>query len=159
MKKKSVRLLVLFTLLLLSACGCQRKKDEQANRLVKDLKANVWVIEGTDSTDDPKMTLTFSNRKASFNLNFSSIDYSVDDESNSVHMQKFIKQFSKHIKEEFRYTIKGDIMTWKELWSKSDIMSYKVSKKNETIILTPLSEEETTETKNLVLIPYKKNTK
>lgn len=50
-------------------------------------------------------------------------------------------------------------MTWKELWSKSDIMSYKVSKKNETIILTPLSEEETTETKNLVLIPYKKNTK
>lgn len=54
-KKKSVRLLVLFTLLLLSACGCQRKKDEQANRLVKDLKANAWVIEGTDSTDDPKM--------------------------------------------------------------------------------------------------------
>ncbi|MGY5220130.1 hypothetical protein [Enterococcus hirae] len=84
MKKKSVRLLVLFTLLLLSACGCQRKKDEQANRLVKDLKANAWVIEGTDSTDDPKMTLTFSNRKASFNLDFSSIDYSVDDESNSV---------------------------------------------------------------------------
>ena len=74
-------------------------------------------------------------------------------------MKKFIKQFSKHIKEEFRYTIKGDIMTWKELWSKSDIMSYKVSKKNETIILTPLSEEETTETKNLVIIPYKKNTK
>lgn len=129
------------------------------NRLVKDLKANAWVIEGTDSTDDPKMTLTFSNRKASFNLDFSSIDYSVDDESNSVHMKKFIKQFSKHIKEEFRYTIKGDIMTWKELWSKSDIMSYKVNKKNETIILTPLSEEETTETKNLVLIPYKKNTK
>lgn len=148
MKKVSVGIWVLFTFLLLTACG-QKITTE-------DLKANDWLAESSQE-EYPNMIVSFSDHVMSVSVDTDSMSSSAKDEWEKLG-EEFAKQIIDQLDYKLEYVLEEDTIRIQDSVDDEDFVYYTVSKEDENIIFTPDEKKNHDESgaEKLVLKPYTK---
>lgn len=148
MKKVSVGIWVLFTFLLLTACG-QKITTE-------DLKANDWLAESSQE-EYPNMIVSFSDHVMSVSVDTDSMSSSAKDEWEKLG-EEFAKQIIDQLDYKLEYVLEEDTIRIQDSVDDEDFVYYTVSKEDENIIFTPDEKKNKDDSgaEKLVLKPYTK---
>lgn len=148
MKKVSVGIWVLFTFLLLTACG-QKITTE-------DLKANDWLAESSQE-EYPKMIVSFSDHVMSVSVDTDSMSSSAKDEWEKLG-EEFAKKIIDQLDYKLEYVLEEDTIRIQDSVDDEDFVYYTVSKEDENIIFTPdeKKNDDDSGAEKLVLKPYTK---
>ncbi|GAA2897155.1 LysM domain lipoprotein [Enterococcus casseliflavus] len=148
MKKISVGIWVLFTFLLLTACG-QKITTE-------DFKANDWITESSNK-EYPNMIVSFSDHVMSVSVDTDSMSSSAKDEWEKLG-EEFAKQIIDHLDYKLEYVLEEDTIRIQDSVDDEDFVYYTVSKEDENIIFTPdeKKNDDDSGAEKLVLKPYTK---
>jgi len=148
MKKVSVGIWVLFTFLLLTACG-QKITTE-------DLKANDWLAESSQE-EYPNMIVSFSDHVMSVSVDTDSMSSSAKDEWEKLG-EEFAKKIIDQLDYKLEYVLEEDTIRIQDSVDDEDFVYYTVSKEDENIIFTPdeKKNDDDSGAEKLVLKPYTK---
>ncbi|MET1967224.1 LysM peptidoglycan-binding domain-containing protein [Enterococcus gallinarum] len=148
MKKVSVGIWVLFTFLLLTACG-QKITTE-------DLKANDWLAESSQE-EYPNMIVSFSDHVMSVSVDTDSMSSSAKDEWEKLG-EEFAKKIINQLDYKLEYVLEEDTIRIQDSVDDEDFVYYTVSKEDENIIFTPdeKKNDDDSGAEKLVLKPYTK---
>lgn len=148
MKKVSVGICVLFTFLLLTACG-QKITTE-------DLKTHDWLAESSKE-DDPNMIVSFSDHVMSVSVDTDSMSSSAKDEWEKLG-EEFAKKIIDQLDYKLEYVLEEDTIRIQDSVDDEDFVYYTVSKEDENIIFTPdeKKNDDDSGAEKLVLKPYTK---
>lgn len=148
MKKVSVGICVLFTFLLLTACG-QKITTE-------DLKANDWLAESSQE-EYPNMIVSFSDHVMSVSVDTDSMSSSAKDEWEKLG-EEFAKKIIDQLDYKLEYVLEEDTIRIQDSVDDEDFVYYTVSKEDENIIFTPdeKKNDDDSGAEKLVLKPYTK---
>lgn len=148
MKKVSVGICVLFTFLLLTACG-QKITTE-------DLKTHDWLAESSKE-DDPNMIVSFSDHVMSVSVDTDSMSSSAKDEWEKLG-EEFAKKIIDQLDYKLEYVLEEDTIRIQDSVDDEDFVYYTVSKEDENIIFTPdeKKNDDESDAEKLVLKPYTK---
>ncbi len=148
MKKVSVGIWVLFTFLLLTACG-QKITTE-------DLKANDWLAESSNE-DEPNMIISFSDHVISVTVDTDSMTSSAEDEWEQLG-EDIAKQLIDQMSYKLEYVLDKDTIKIQDTDDEDANVYYTVSKEDKNIILTPdeKKNDDDSDAEILVLKPYTK---
>ncbi|MEG2254006.1 MAG: LysM peptidoglycan-binding domain-containing protein [Vagococcus sp.] len=148
MKKIMGSFIVVTALFVLSACGKSITTD--------DLKAHDWITESKNS--DPDMIISFTDHVVTFKADTSSMQSTATNE-----WEKMGEEFGKSIVEKmnfkYEYTLEKNKMTWIDDDKDDNDAVYTVEKDGDNLILTPVDDKDSKDSKELVLKPYKKKVK
>ncbi|WP_228077363.1 LysM peptidoglycan-binding domain-containing protein [Enterococcus casseliflavus] len=148
MKKISVGIWVLFTFLLLTACG-QKITTE-------DFKANDWITESSNK-EYPNMIVSFSDHVMSVSVDTDSMSSSAKDEWEKLG-EEFAKKIIDQLDYKLEYVLEEDTIRIQDSVDDEDFVYYTVSKEDENIIFTPdeKKNDDDSGAEKLVLKPYTK---
>ncbi len=148
MKKVSVGICVLFTFLLLTACG-QKITTE-------DLKTHDWLAESSKE-DDPNMIISFSDHVMSVTVDTDSMASTAKDEWEQLG-EDLAKQIIDQMSYKLEYVLDKDSIKIQDTDDEDANVYYTVSKEDENIIFTPdeKKNDDDSDAEKLVLKPYTK---
>ncbi|WP_396206032.1 LysM peptidoglycan-binding domain-containing protein [Enterococcus sp.] len=148
MKKVSVGICVLFTFLLLTACG-QKITTE-------DLKANDWLAESSKE-DDPNMIISFSDHVMSVSVDTDSMASTAKDEWEQLG-EDLAKQIIDQMSYKLEYVLDKDSIKIQDTDDEDAYVYYTVSKEDDNIVFTPDKKQnkDDSDAEKLILKPHTK---